>query len=297
MSPVTNALAAIRAARHDTAMRRQPANYDGVQIAWAHRSVQSSNVAFGQVRYLPGGYCGPRIQRDYQLVLLHAGSCRVRVDRTARDLRLEEVYLFRPGHREHFQFGHKAEAHHSWCSIHPGFLPASLRRELNRAPVTNVPCSTAMAQTFSAAFSLRAIRAPSAARVADSLALTLLAEFLDLAHHPPERKADESVTRAVRHMEEHLADSDCLRGAQRTAGCSVNALIYKFKAAFAETPARHLWRLRMEKGLALLGETGLTIAEIAERCGFKSPFHFSRMVRRHHGQSPSFVRDQSRRNR
>ena len=31
-------------------------------------------------------------------------------------------------------------------------------------------------------------------------------------------------------MEDHLAAPDCLAGAQRAAGCSVNALIYKFAA-------------------------------------------------------------------
>jgi hypothetical protein len=58
-------------------------NYDGAKLRWANRRVHTDNVVFGEVRYEPGGLCGPRIQRDYQLVVLHAGDCHVTVDGAA----------------------------------------------------------------------------------------------------------------------------------------------------------------------------------------------------------------------
>jgi AraC family transcriptional regulator of arabinose operon len=272
-------------------MPQTSANYHGTRIAWDHRSVRSTNAVFGQVHYQPGGFCGPRVQRDYELVLLYSGSCEVRVDRARHALRVGEVYLFRPGHREHFHFDPQVQTHHAWCSVRPSFLPAALRRELARIPLTGLPCSEAFQRIFSAAFLLRAVEAPQSVRVAETLALALLAEFLDMARHADAAtRHDECVARALRHMEDHLGDEDCLRGAQRAAGCSVNTLIYKFRAAVGATPARHLWRLRAEKGLALLAETGWTMAEIAERCGFKNPFHFSRRIRSHQGHSPREIR-------
>ncbi len=273
-------------------MAKAVTNYDGVRIAWDHRSVRSPRVVFGQVRYQPGGYCGPRIQRDYQLVLLHSGSCAVRVDRAQHELRPGTVALFLPGHHERFTFDPQTETHHTWCSVQPAFLPATLRRELQRAPAGGLPCSETFQRILSAAYLLRAVQSPVAARVVDSLALALFAEFLDMARHATvsvERR-DEAVARALRHMEDHLDTEECLHGAQRAAGCSVNALLYKFRSALGTTPARHLWRLRTEKGLALLAETGWTVAEIAERCGFKNPFHFSRSIRKHHGHAPRELR-------
>jgi transcriptional regulator GlxA family with amidase domain len=56
------------------------------------------------------------------------------------------------------------------------------------------------------------------------------------------------------------------------------------------TPARYLWQFRIERGAAMLGETGHTVAEIAYRCGFQNPFHFSRLVKQHFGQSPKEIR-------
>jgi AraC family transcriptional regulator of arabinose operon len=272
-------------------VRKLSDNYYGARVAWAHRSVRSTNVVFGQTRYQPGGFCGPRVQRDYELVLLHSGSCAVRVDRARHSLRVGEVYLFRPGHREHFQFDPAVQTFHTWCSIRPGFLSAAWRRALARIPLSGLPCSETFLRIFSAAFLLRVAATPPSARVAEALALALLTEFLHMAHHATAvARHDDGVARALRYMEDHLGDATCLRGARQAAGCSSNTLIYKFRAAVGTTPARHLWRLRAERGLTLLAETGWTIGEIAERCGFQNPFHFSRHIRAHQGHSPREVR-------
>jgi len=95
-------------------------------------------------------------------------------------------------------------------------------------------------------------------------------------------------------MEDHFSKNDCLPGAQRAAGCSSYALLYKFARFLKTTPSRHLWRIRTEKGLELLAEKGLSVAEIADRCGFKNPFHFSRCVSRMQGVSPREIRRRAR---
>lgn len=265
--------------------------YDGANIEWELRSVRSPRVTFGQVRYQPGGYCGPRVQRDYQLVLLYSGSCELRVGASARPLKVGDVYLLKPGHREHFLFDRARQTHHFWCSAAPENLSPALRKSLNAAAPEGQPPSECFTRLVSAAFLQRTGQSPSAEQVVDTLAQTLLCEFLNMAAHARQMSRDDAcVLRALRHMEDHLADPDCLAGARRAAGCSVNALIYKFVAAVGATPARHLWRLRTEKGLGLLADTGLSVAEIADRCGFKNPFHFSRCVRRFQSESPRSVR-------
>jgi AraC-like DNA-binding protein/quercetin dioxygenase-like cupin family protein len=272
-------------------MKRALPSYDGVNIEWVQRSVRSERVTFGQVRYQPGGYCGPRVQRDFQLVLLYSGSCSVRLDENPREVRVGDVYLFKPRHREHFLFDTRTPTHHFWCSVAPACLPPALRHALAATPDKGHPPSECFNRLVSAAFLLRAAQSPAAPQVVDALAVALFAEFLNLADHATLMIRDDAcVARALRHMEDHLGESDCLAGAQRAARCSENALIYKFRAAVGATPARHLWRLRTEKGLALLAETGLPVAEIADQCGFKNPFHFSRCVRRMQGQPPCDVR-------
>jgi AraC-like DNA-binding protein len=256
------------------------------------RSVRSLRVTFGQVRYQPGGYCGPRVQRDYQLVTLYSGSCDVRVDKTRRQLRVGEVSLFKPAHREHFLFDRSLPTHHFWCSAAPSSLSPPLRRGLDASDGVPHAPSECFVRLVSSAFLLRtAAQSPAAQRVVDALAQALFAEFLNMADHAAGMKRDDAcVIARLHYMDDHLNESDCLAGAQRAAGCSVNALIYKFRDTLGATPARHLWRMRTEKGLELLADTGLSAAEIAAQCGFKNPFHFSRAVKRLQGLPPREVR-------
>ena len=71
---------------------------------------------------------------------------------------------------------------------------------------------------------------------------------------------------------------------------SHSAVIYKFKTQLRTTPTSYLWNLRTEKGIELLRETGLSLSEIASRCGFKNPYHFSRLVAKLKGIPPGTVR-------
>lgn len=268
-------------------MLQPPPNYDGAHVLWENRTVRSESVSFGHVRYQPGGYCGPRVQRDYELVLLRSGGCEVRIDTSPHILQVGLAYLFRPGHREHFQFSNQAESHHSWCSVTPAFFPEAMRRELDAAPALGVPCSELFHRVLSGAFLSR----PGAGRVIEALGLALFTEFLDLVQQAHgENRGEDAVRRALSHMEDHFSEETCLAAAHHVAGCSVNALIYKFTRQTGFTPARYLWKLRAEKGIAMLTGTGLTVAEIAYRCGFKNPFHFSRLIRQHYGESPRKLR-------
>lgn len=266
-------------------------NYHGQNVAWANRSVQTRRVDFGRVKYIPGGECGPRRQRDYEVVLLLEGSARVTVSEDSLELRPEEVVLFRPGHREHFRFATTGETQHVWCSIRPSFMPEDLRRRLDRAP-GRVPCSAFLHRLFAAALGLHCVGDASAGRVVEYLGLTVFAEYLHLAAVAARTREqqDECLGRAMAYVEEHYGEEDCLEGARRAACCSESGLNQRFRRYLGTSLARYLWATRVERGVALLRNTGLTVAEISDRCGCKNPFHFSRLVRKSLGQSPRAVR-------
>ena len=64
-----------------------------------------------------------------------------------------------------------------------------------------------------------------------------------------------------------------------------------FRRHIQTTPMRYLWQRRTRHGVELLGGTGLSITEIADRIGFQSPFHFSRLVLRYYHDSPRRLRE------
>ena len=270
--------------------KAQSNNYDGALKEWDDRHIQSPRAVFGQVIYEPGGYCGPRIQQGIEFVILYHGSCEALVDGHSRTLRPGPVYLFLPRHREEFRFASDSPTHHSWFTLRPDLPDAGLRRALSRAPSEASP-SPLFTKLLADVFLIDPIQTEAGKRVVEHLALALCAEYLAMAQSAlGSAGADLSVLRALRHMEDCYSRPDCLATTHTAAGCSRNALIARFARATNLTPDRYLWRLRTEKGIALLCATGLTIGEIAERCGFKTPFHFSRLVKRLNGCSPRLIR-------
>lgn len=270
-------------------MKERDVAYDGAQIEWDQRHIHSANTTIGQISYNPGGYCGPRTQRDFELILVQSGSCQVTVDRETYPMQMDKVYLFKPGHRERFVYSATQKTHHFWCSVSPQALPGAMRKSLLDVSEDGFVPSECFHRLISAAFLLSMADSEGAKHVVDLLGQALFAEFLHLAKEV-RSSSDLLIQRVQRHIEDCLAEEECLKEAKRLSGYSETAFIYKFKQATGHTPSRYLWRLRTEKGIQLLSETGLSISEIAYRCGFKNPFHFSRNVRKLQGQSPRALR-------
>jgi AraC-like DNA-binding protein len=67
-------------------------------------------------------------------------------------------------------------------------------------------------------------------------------------------------------------------------------LTKKFSKAFGAAPIRYVTALRMEAAKKMLRETGLTLEQISERCGYPNGFYLNRVFVRQTGQTPSQYR-------
>lgn len=85
-----------------------------------------------------------------------------------------------------------------------------------------------------------------------------------------------AMERAVRQMQTRYADDLTIAGLAHTAGMSVDRFERRFRAAFRETPIRHLNRIRMRAACQLLIHTELPVGEIARKCGFSDQSYFAR---------------------
>jgi AraC-like DNA-binding protein len=264
--------------------------YDGTNIRWENRRIHTDNVVFGEVLYRAKGACGPRIQRDFELVTLHSGECQATVEGVSRDLAIGKVYLFLPGRREHFQFAVERETHQSWCAVRAEFMPKSVQSVL-RGAAFSASCSELFHVLQAAAFKLRGpLQDSSTSAMIDQLGICLFTEFLHTSREPNPAFGDPAVASFLNYIESHFGEENCLESAREAANISRNALIYKFRNALKSTPANYLWNYRVERGIAMLKETGHSIAEIAYQCGFSNPFHFSRKVKEKLGSSPRDIR-------
>jgi AraC-like DNA-binding protein len=229
------------------------------------------------------------VQRDFELVMLHSGEGRVTLNKTVHDLKIGKVYLFLPGGREHFHFAADKETHHSWCAIRPRFMPESLKKILRRAPFS-AQCSDLFHSQVASALKLRGLRDTATRILIEQLGLCLFAEFLHASRASYSDLGDQAVRNFLQYIEDHFGEQDCMEAARRAAGVSRSTLVYKFRTFMQSTPGSYLWNHRVERGAAMLAETGYTVAEIAYHCGFKNPFHFSRKLKEQCGRSPREIR-------
>lgn len=263
------------------------------------RHSAAAGVTFGDVVYGPAGSCGPRVQADYQIVVLVEGEARVRVETTELRVGAGEAALFRPGREEHFRFTAGQRTHHTWCAVEPRLVTRELAAECARAPAVQ-PLSARLSALLEMGLALptRAVR--EAPALVQSLGLAALAEYAlagrvaaAAAGGGDENDAPDALHRALDWIGQHYAEETDAARLARAAGVSPAQLTKLFRRHLDTTPMRALWEARTRAGLRQLRETGLTVGEIAYRCGFQTPFHFSRWVRALGGASPREFRQRA----
>ena len=125
-------------------------------------------------------------------------------------------------------------------------------------------------------------------RLQETLSQAIFFEFLAQAGF----EDDESeplplpLLRARQHIHSSYAGPCSLDVLAKIAGVTGQHLIHLFRKHLGITPIEYLWDTRVDHGLRMLKETGLSVAEIAFRSGFQYPFHFSKVAKRHLSISP-----------
>ncbi|MBA2481127.1 MAG: helix-turn-helix transcriptional regulator [Planctomycetes bacterium] len=89
-------------------------------------------------------------------------------------------------------------------------------------------------------------------------------------------------------IEEHAEDPDVsLAELARRAGGHPDHLAARFRQQTGWTPVAYRMRVRLDRACALLVDSGLDVAAVARRVGFRDRVHFTRCFRRRFGCTPS----------
>ncbi|RCW20554.1 helix-turn-helix protein [Ciceribacter lividus] len=106
--------------------------------------------------------------------------------------------------------------------------------------------------------------------------------------------ADRRLSRALYAMHDAPERDWTVELLAKVAGMSRSRFATEFAEDVGRTPIEYLTAWRLAKARALLARSGLDIAEIAERCGYRSLPSFSQRFKATFGVSPARFRRESR---
>jgi LacI family transcriptional regulator len=106
---------------------------------------------------------------------------------------------------------------------------------------------------------------------------------------------DRSITAVLRHIREHACDGVRVADLIPVAALSRSVFEHRFKQLVGHSPKAEILRVQLGRARQLLEESDLTLAGIADKCGFKYPEYFATLFRQKHDMTPGDYREKSRR--
>lgn len=136
---------------------------------------------------------------------------------------------------------------------------------------------------------------PDTARLEDALllagaSLIAWAESYRLAETPSNERKRTVRDFIARNLDQDVALTDLARHLELSPSRTSHVVQTLFERSFTEL----LLSARITRAQVMLATSDLPAARVAERCGFASPFHFSRLFRQRCGAPPGQWRDQSK---
>ena len=235
--------------------------------------------------YPPGATLGPRVLPCFEFVWMLTGRAswrRIGDDRAMHELRPGQLLLTRPGFTEHYTWDPDQPCTHAYVTFYvddPGPLGPPdtwpLIRDLSADPLPAL-CRYLL-------------------RAGERRTGQVLGWLLDLfVAGPLPDEADDDLPEHLERLVDHLRavwnDGD-LRPLDLTeladaAHVSPGHLARLFRERYACGPVGAVELVRLARAAVLLERSNLSVAAIADACGFVNPFHFSRRFRTAYGTAP-----------
>jgi AraC-like DNA-binding protein len=257
----------------------------------------------GMAVYMPGERFGPRILHDYEMVWIISGHATYQADGVDHDAPAGTLILARPGFHETYIWDPRQRTRHAYFHFDIAALPRDWPKP-SSWPVVRAPGSIAddvarplFRHVVERCCRPRRGRPAPPPRAAARLVEALIDVYLSHPPHPTahrDRPLPEAVLRALVWAQQalHHGPGRTLALADLAAAAAVSPkhLCRLFAGTLGATPMQAVRWLRLEWSVALLTRSNLSVKQVAARCGFANPYHFSRTFARVYGCPPSEVR-------
>jgi AraC-like DNA-binding protein len=243
------------------------------------------NYNAGSIIYNPGGSYGPRIQQDFQIIIIKRGSLNLNLNDRQLSLSSDENLLLSPGNNEFFQFDKTIHTEHMWLTLSFEVFNKDLIN-LDLACPLIVPHMKELELILNMILYLQENN-PDAIKTIENLAIAALNLFNVVSRPVSKRNEPIWMNNVLNHIRTaYQFNSLSLDDLAKTAGMSSGHFKREFKKHKGISPGKYMWQYRKDKALNLLKYSGWKIYEIAEQTGFESVYHFSRVIKEYSGYSP-----------
>ncbi len=244
---------------------------------------------FEEANYSSGGQIELANVRYCILVVIHHGTGIVRADEFQGTLEAGQCGLYDGGRGFSLVCPPDISTRISVCAATGGGFIGSLKGRGRRLSACVEPTDL-IVTLIRLGSGLREIRSYSDDRLRFAIGEALISAYLVASEQDAETEVPGSVLRAREYLESHFFKPCNLAQLAGVVGVSREYLVSSFRKHFGITPVRYLWELRTQRATNLVQNTDLNLAEIADRCGYKSQYHLSREIKKVTGMSPRQLR-------
>ncbi len=243
---------------------------------------------FGEVKYRNGGHFGPVAGQHLNIIVLFDGILSANIDGRVQRLRAGECGIFLARDSADFEF--PVRSHLIWCETGELIVSEEALQRIAELPPA-LPSWPRLESLQQLGVELGHGSGDNVENLRNTLGAAVAYEYFHRAGlQQVEKPLPASVLRARRLIDRSFDQPLRLDDIAAAAGVTPSHLVASFRRHLDVTPSRYLWQVRTEKGLHLIMQTNLSIAEIAQRCGFQNQFHFSRYIKKLAGHPPTALR-------
>ncbi len=251
-------------------------------------------TAWGVVTYPPGASFGPRRMRDYEFVWIMEGSAEYRWEEQTVLAPPGSIVLCRPGTSDFFQWDRHTRTRHAYFHF-------SITTTLPDWPMLEdwplvriMPSEDILRPLFRHLLTWAGRGDPGQMQLTVAHLLTAYLTGQIGAGDVPPSTWPEPVERAWQYLHHHLEEqpdvSLTLTELADAACVTPEHLCRLFQTATGHSPMETVRRARLDRAATLLARTNYSVGEIADLCGFASPFHFARRFKEAFGHTPRALR-------
>lgn len=250
----------------------------------------NQHFIFGASRYKSGGRFGPLYESYMNLVVVHKGRVTVTSDNANYVIPEGQTSLIYNENVVELIFPRDKKTEITWCETGETLASREALSRMRESPHVQ-RISERLDTLMWMGAKLEAGEGYNYELIRNSLGVAVFHEyFYQATLLEQEQPLPKAVLRAKRYIELHYKEHCDMEKITQIAGMTPQYLCKMFKKSLNCTPNQYLWQVRTENGGHLLCRTNLNISEIAYQCGFQTPFHFSRHIKKVFGYSPRELR-------